>query len=210
MSPILTLLTAITLFGLVPPAPAGTYPTGLIAMYPNETVAKTIAEPFSLARAMVAVMFYLSCTGPRSGEARTSPLGNGSQPARPSSSRSRGRPAHRLFRDLQSLQRPRCDPTNPGHTRTRLADYPGYLHRVGHSRCHLPNHRLHPTRDRDAAPSCFRQETWPIVTGLALAALVGVNVPGVGSALYAPIGLFALIVVPPMLGWRLKTLSRAA
>ena len=47
-----------------------------------------------------------------------------------------------------------------------------------------------------------------VSTVLALAALVGVYVLGVGSAFHAPLGLFALIVVPLIIGWKLYSLSR--
>jgi len=45
---------------------------------------------------------------------------------------------------------------------------------------------------------------------LALAGLVGVYLLGINSIFFAPLGLFVLIFLPILLGWKVYSLSRAA
>ena len=211
LSPILTLFTAITLFGFVPPAPAGTYPTGLIAMYPNETVAMTIGETFSLASAMVAVMFYLSLYRVLRA-ARFAPAlwGTGLSLLGLAVLAVEGVPriAYSVISNLYNA---------PGATQqtqatlalawqttqgifTEMDTAAVIFLTTGYVLLGIAMLR-HPA---------FGKRLGLVSTVLALAALVGVYILGVGSALYAPLGLFALIVVPLILGWRLYSLSRAA
>lgn len=209
VSPLLTLLTAITLFGFVPQAPADTY--GLVMRYPDVRVAYAVGETFSLVSVILAVAFYLALY----------------QALRRSSLAPTLWGTSLSFLGLAVL-------AVQGAPRVAFGGISELYHAAGVTAQDQATLALiwQATQslfmELDTAALIF-QATGYVLLGmamfrnpvfgkrlggatlvLALAGLVGLLLLGIDSSLFAPLGLFVFILLPLVLGWKVHHLSRAA
>jgi hypothetical protein len=208
-SPILTLLTAVTLFGFVPQAPADTY--GLVQRYPDVRAAYAMGETLSLVSVMLAVAFYLALYHALRGTSLAPALWGialallgmaalavqgvprvvfgsisdlyhapGATPQDQATLVLIWQTTESLFKELDSA--------------ALIFQATGYI-LFGIAMLKNPN---------------FGKTYGGVTIVLALAGLTGLYVLGINSLLFAPLGLFVFILLPLFLGWKLLRVSRGA
>lgn len=206
-APILSILTAVTMFGFLPSAPAG--PHGPVVRYPEVREAFVLAESFALASLVFGVAFTI---GLLAALRRASPApaywaaGLGFMSLAVFAVEAVPRVVFLEISDLYHA------PGATAQDQATLAliwqttqsmfyqlDTAGVIFStLGYILAGIAMLR-HPA---------FGKRIGAVVIALALAALVGLFFLGVHSLSYAPLGLFVLIILPLTLGWKLYRLSR--
>jgi hypothetical protein len=208
LSPVLTILTAVTLFGFVPQAPSDTY--GLVTRYPDVRAAYAVGETFSLISVILAVAFYLalflalrktslapalwgtgvSLLGLTVLAAQAAPrvvLGGISDLYHAPGATAQDQATLALiWQTTQSL-------FLELDTAALIFQATGYI-LLGIAILRNP---------------AFGKILGGVTIALALAGLAGLYLLGIDSALFAPLGLFVFILLPVLLGWKVYSLSRA-
>ncbi len=209
ISPIFTILTAITLFGFVPSAPAG--PQGLVMRYPDVRAVYVVGETFYLVSIILAIPFYLALYRALRGTSLAPALwGIGLSFLSLAAVAVQAVPRV-VFGGISNLYHaPGATPQdqttlgliwqstqdifNELDTAAVIFQTIGYI-LFGIAMLRNP---------------AFGKRIGGVVIVLALAGLVGLYLLGIDSLLYAPLGLFVLIVLPIFLGWKVYSLSKTA
>ena len=209
LSSILLILTAITLFGFVPPAPAD--PAGLVMRYPEVRTATIVGQTFSLVSVVVAVAFFLALYRALRGTSLASAqFGTGLSLLGLAVLAVEGVPDVAYAKIADLYHAPGATPPDQATLaliwQTTQALFSQYdtaaliLLALGYILLGLAMLRN---------PS-FGKSFGGVSMVLGLAGLVGVYLLGITSALFAAFGLGVLIILPFLLGWKVYRLSRSA
>ncbi len=206
---VLLLLTAVTLFGLVPPAPSD--PAAALARYPDVRIITVVGEAFSLASVVVIALFYLALyRALRGASLAQAQFGFALSLLGLAILAVEGVPdvAYGRISDLyhaagvssqdQSTLVVLWQTTHALFLQYDTASFIfmalGFVV-LGLAMC---RHRA------------FGWRLGGLTTVLGLAGVVGVCVLGIGSLLFAPLGLVILLILRFLLGWKVFGLSRPA
>lgn len=209
LSPILTILTAITLFGFVRPAPAGLQ--GSVMRYPDVRVTFALGESFSLVSVILSVAFYLALYSALRGTSLAPALwGTGLSLLSVAVLAVEGVPRVAFGRISDLYHAPGATPQDQAtlaliwhttqsifselDTAAIIFQTMGYI-LLGIAMLWNP---------------AFGKRLGGVTIVLALAGFVGLYLLGIDSILFAPLGLFVLILIPLLLGWKVYSLSRVA
>ncbi len=201
LSPIFTILTAITLFGFTPQAPSDTY--GTIMRYPDVRVAYAVGETFSLFSVALALAFYLGmCLALRRGNLALALWGTGLSMLGLAVLSAQGAPrvAFGAISDLYHASGATVqDPATLAliwqatesiflemDTAALIYQTLGYIV-LGIAMFRNP---------------AFGKRLGGITIVLALAGLAGLHLLGINSPAFAPLGLFVFLLLPLFLGWK--------
>ncbi len=204
---VLLLLTAVTLFGLVPPAPSD--PVAALARYPDVRAITLVGEAFSLASVVVISFFYLALFRVLRGTGLAqAQFGFALSLVGLAILAVEGVPdvAYGRISDLYHVAGASAQDQSAlvllwqtTHALFIQYDTASFIFMaLGFAVLGLAMSRR----------IGFGRGLGALTTVLGLAGLVGVCVLGIGSVLFAPLGLSVLLVLRFLLGWKVYRLSR--
>lgn len=209
LSALLLILTAVALFGFVPPAP--TNPQALVARYPSVRFATVVGETFSLASVIVFVPFLVALYRVlRRTSLASAAFGAGLGFLGVAVLAVEGVPDVAYGEISNLYHAPGATPQDQAALaliwQTTQALFSQY-DTASFILLALGFVFLGVAMLRNAA---FGRGFGGLSIGLGLAGLVGVYLLGIASAAFAPLGLAVLIILPALLGWKLFRLSSAS
>jgi len=209
LSALFIILTAITLFGFVPPAPAD--PTELVMRYPDVRAAMAVAETFYLVGVIFLVAFYLALYRALRGTSLAPALwGTGLSflGLAVLAAEVAPRVAFSVISDLYHA--PGATPQAQATLALIWQTTQGIFNELDTAAVMFVSIGYILFGIAMLRNPAFGKRFGGVTMVLALAGLVGVFLLGINSIFFAPLGLFVLIFLPILLGWKVYSLSRAA
>lgn len=208
LSAVLLVLTAVTLFGLVPRAPAS--PQALVARYPDVRFATTVGETFSLASVIVFVPFLVALY---MALRRTSPtpaaFGTGVGFLGVAVLAVEGVPDVAYAQISNLYHAPGATPQDQATLALIWQTTQGLFSQYDTASFILLALAFIILGVAMLRSPTFGKGFGGVSIALGLAGLIGVYLLGITSAVFAPVGLGVLIILPFLLGWKVFRLSRA-